>query len=202
MKLLLDINKFLPITILITVLLFMIKEILERLRRADERRRKTKALQMLISHEIEKNNWALESFFRILSSIKENLDNNVKAKYSLELARNGAEHYRIEIDDDDWSGGAVPSFHFSVYEKVITQVAELNIEMYETLSNFYNELYELNHYRNTLLEFLDDYGDFPPRELTEVFLGDLSLESKKYFEKMYSSYRLLTGEELKKARVR
>ena len=66
-----DLGEYLPATVVVTILLFLIKEFLECLRKRSERIRKISAIKILIAEELERNHWALVSMFRVLNILKE-----------------------------------------------------------------------------------------------------------------------------------
>ena len=83
---LLNSAQYLPITVTTAIALFVIKEVLDHKRKGRERLRKLNAIKLLLSQELEKNYWALISFFRVLVEIKEaNLRMRMSKEYGLPI---------------------------------------------------------------------------------------------------------------------
>lgn len=196
-------GQYLPIMVTVAIALFLLKEILEIRRRALERKRKTNAAKLLLSQELEKNHWALFSFFRVLQEIKDSQASAPNAKFRLHVARNGSEHYRVkeEPDDEGESGGWIATFQTEIYEKQLATLAEYNQKLYKIINETYSEIFELIHYRETLTEFLAGEA-IAPDGMTEHFLSDLATEKDDYYNELNKGYRALTGKDLKEWRLR
>jgi hypothetical protein len=194
---------YLPITVTAAIVLFVVKELLEIRRRRAERLRKTKAVKLLLSQELEKNHWALISFFRILDILNEAQDDAPRAVFSLHVARNGSEHFRMkeEPEDEDESGKWIPPFSTKLYEELIATLAEYDHPLYEVVNQTYEVIIELMHYRETLTSFLAR-ETLAPVDLTYRFLAGMAEEKNDYYNALNKAYRALTGNDLKESRLR
>tara|TARA_R100001369_G_scaffold84847_1_gene117999 strand:- start:740 stop:1390 length:651 start_codon:yes stop_codon:yes gene_type:complete len=200
---LLNSAQYLPITVTTAIALFVIKEVLDHKRKGRERLRKLNAIKLLLSQELEKNYWALISFFRVLVEIKEAKIESPNAVFRLHVARNGSEHFRIknEPEDENEQGIWIANFHTTLYEKHIATLAEYDEVLYQKVNAAYEDIFELIHYRETLTSFLAGESD-DPIDLTRWFLADMASEKKDYYNQLSNSYRTLTGKDLKDWRLR
>jgi hypothetical protein len=196
-------GQYLPITVTVAIALFVAKEILEIFRKRRERLRKTNAAKLLLSQEIEKNHWALITFFRILNEIKTAETEAPRTVFSLHVARNGAEHFRMkeEPDDEYDSGYWIANFHTAIYEKHLATLAEYDQTLYKVVSETYGEILELIHYRETLTSFLAGES-LAPADMTRRFLSGMADEKDDYYNALNKTYHALTGNDLKTRRLR
>lgn len=196
-------GQYLPATVMAAIALFVVKELLEIRRRYLERSRKTNAVKLLISQELERDHWALVSFFRVLEEIKSTENDAPRAVFRLHVARDGSEHFRIkeEPEDEDESGQWIPTFRTDLYEKHLATLAEHDQALYKVVNEAYEEIFELIHYRETLTAFLAGES-LAPVDITRRFLSDMATEKDEYYNALNKAYRALTGNDLKKSRLR
>ncbi len=194
---------YLPITVTAAIVLFAVKELLEIRRRRAERLRKTKAVKLLLSQELEKNHWALISFFRILDSLNEAQNDAPNAVFSLHVARNGSEHFRMKENpkDESDSGQWIPLFSTKLYEQLLATLAEYDQPLYEVVNQTYEDIFELIHYREVLTSFLAG-ETLAPVDMTYRFLADMAEEKNEYYNGLNKAYCALTGNDLKASRLR
>ncbi|SBS66023.1 hypothetical protein [Vibrio splendidus] len=194
------IGTLLPVTVVVAISLFILRECVDLVKKYREKQRKTRAIKLLLAEELERNHWALLTVFNVLKEIKEYTDEQKEVEYSLIIARNGMEHYHAELEDGH-SGSGIFRFDFSVYEKLLVSIAELDEELFEAISATYTKTRELNHYRDTLLDYLSGEDLAPTPEMTKGFLCGLSEEEADYYGHLNDSYKLLTGSTLEKRRL-
>ncbi|HCG9876123.1 TPA: hypothetical protein NJ716_003109 [Vibrio parahaemolyticus] len=193
-------GSLLPVTVVVAIALFVLREVVDLIKKHREKQRKTKAVKLLLAEELERNHWALSTVFRVINEIKQYTDEKKVVEYSLVIARNGKEHYHAEFEEGH-SGLAIFRFDFSVYDKLLVSIAELDEQLFEALSSTYTETRELNHYRDTLLDYLSGEDLAPNREMTLGFLCGLADDEVLYYEHLNSSYQLLTGQKLERKRL-
>lgn len=196
-------GKYLPVTVTAAIVLFVVKEVLEIRRKRQERVRKTNAAKLLLSQELEKNHWALVSFFRILTEMKVAETDAPRAVFRLHVARDGSEHFRIkeEPEDESESGFWIATFQTSLYEKHLATLAEYDQALYKVVNETYKEVFELIHYRETLTSFLAGESN-APADMTRRFLSDMAAEKDDYYNALNKSYRAFTCNDLKAVRLR
>lgn len=197
------VTTYLPITALVAIVMFLCKETLEFFRKRRERKRKISAIKILLSEEIEKNHWALKQMFSAMQTLKDIPEFYPRSEVRLLVTRNGVEHFRVkkEPGDDYESGHPIPKFTFSMYEKLLPSLAELDSCLFEVIKCAYEELIELAHYRDILVSYLSG-EEVHERELTRDFLADFSTKKADYYKDINIGYTALTGKELKTWKLR
>jgi hypothetical protein len=133
-----DLQKYIPITVIFAVFLFIAKEIIELLRRYKADKRKKRAISLILAQEIQRNHWALISFFRLLHTLTYSFENNPQAQYRLHISYDGSEHLRMKenLSDSFESGQAIPSFVDDNYKCLLPQIAELDEGLFKLLRVF------------------------------------------------------------------
>lgn len=198
------ITQYLPITAFVAIVVFFLKEFLEFLRKRRERKRKIGAMKILLSEEIEKNHWAFKQMFSALDSLKETREASPEARFRLLVTRDGHEHFRVRKEQDGAfeSGHPIPKFVFSMYEKLLPSLAELDSKLFEATKGAYEELIELAHFRNILVDYLAGGEDMHDREATEDFLAGFADEQPEYFKQIEAGYLKLAGKALNTWKLR
>lgn len=195
-------NNIFPITAAIALFLFIVKELLDLLKKRAERLRKIQAIKILLAEELEKNYWTFRSMFRILDEIQIHEESDT-VKFYMETSRNGTELFRKK-DDYGISGSGIPKFQTSTYEKLLLSLAELDIALFEIVRDTYAEIIELAHYREVLIDFLsgsvlDEDDDI---ESNKAFLSQFADEKDDSYHILNEGYKALTGNNLKVWRLR
>ena len=196
-----SIESAVPITALIAIILFIVREILDLIKSRRKSFRSRKALKMLLAYELELNYWSLKSLFNLMKKLAEYESIN-----DVELLINkGIEtNYTVKIEEKrtgEWTGQAVPPFYFDRFEKLLLPVGELGENTYEKIQEAYSCLNELNDYRILVLNLFgsNEWLEFP--EMTFDYLSGKSTEFEKYYKQLNMAYKSLTGKELTKHRL-
>lgn len=194
----------LPATVVVAILLFILRELFDLFKKRSDRNRNIEAIKLLIADEIEINHWSLVSLFRILTSLKEDFEENDKAVHYLHIARNGSEHFRSKEDpaEDYSSGHAIPKFHTSMYERLLPDIASLDKELFLSIHSTYEEIIELTHYRDTMIDYLAGEELAPSSDLTRAFLSDFADEKDNYYQHLNKTYKLLKNKDLTEWKLR
>ena len=189
-----------PITAFITILLFLVKEVIESFRTSKKRAHTKKTVSLLLSYEIERNYWSVKSFFNLLNKLNE-FDNLNEITLTIEKGIESNYSVKIEKSYDEWSGQAVPPFYNNRFNSLLVHIAELGEDKYKKIQDAYSALNELEDYRIQTLNLFsgNKWLTFP--ELTFDFLINLSKEYDDYYDKLNSAYICLTGKKLEKHRL-
>jgi len=192
-----DMN-LLPVTVVAAILLFILRELFDLFKKRSDKKRNIEAIKLLIADEIEKNHWSLKSLFMALSCLKEDFEENDKAVHYLHIARNGSEHFRAkEAPEDRYSASqSIPNFHTSMYEKLIPDIAALDKKLFIEIHSTYEEINELIHYRDTMVDYLTGEDLAPSNEIIKIFLSAFADEENDYYEHLNKTYKLLKYKEL------
>ncbi len=190
-----------PITALIAISLFIVREILDLIKSKRKSARSKRALKMLLSYELELNFWSLKHFFNLIKNLSEYEALN---EITLEIKKGIETNYTVKITEkrtDAFSGQAVPPFHFDRFEKLILSIGELGNASYEKLQKAYSCLNELDDYRIQALNLFGNTEWMDNPDLTFSFLSRKSREYEQYYQSLNSAYKALTGNELSKHRL-
>lgn len=154
-----DYIKYLPqyaalITASIAIFLFILKEILEYLRKRKTKKNEMKALKILINNEISSNRTYLKSMIKFFNAV---ITNKIMTyNYS-----NITHKSFIEYDDGSGSIDLVPLIHHSVsiIDRYLFDIAKINNEM---MINVINVRMCINYFNSMLIDGLDNLMQTKP----------------------------------------
>jgi hypothetical protein len=184
-----------PITALIAIVIFIIKELIESYRARKNRNRTKNTVSMLLSYELECNFWSVKSLFGLFNKLKEyrHLD-----EITLSLKKGIESNYSVKIENKhgEWTGQAVPPFCHQRFDSLLVQISELGNETYEKLQDAYSCLNELEDYRAQVINLFagEDWITFP--DMTFDYLSMKAEEYDEYYRKLNDAYVCLTGNNL------
>ncbi|MGF1733676.1 hypothetical protein [Photobacterium kasasachensis] len=196
------ISEFLPVTVVVTLILFCTREILDLSKRIREKRRMLSTFKLLLAEELKDNFYALDSLYSVL----------VKVERALELSQEDIPIYK-KINTDRYHNDRVniqlgnkakygllrmpfPRFSTKRYESYLKEVASLDVELYQQVTTVYKELRYCEKIRCEVVEYLE-------RESTQGYWAfdhrvKFMLEKRnEYNESMQSAHVLLTGKHMK-----
>lgn len=180
-----------PITALVAVTIFLIKELIEAVRRYRADKRKLSALRALLAAECERNHFSLGRLKEKSSDIRQALKDD--GRVWIEHARTGRD--RIHIDGH--GSVPVPKYHTSVCEKYLFEAASLDARMFELMEIVSVKMEEFKHLLSGLIEhvvddpaWLEGWTHYAEGEIPEIQAAVSDL------------YRYCTGKPLSKGRVR
>ena len=170
------ISALLPVTVIVAVGLFILKEILEWVRRWRADGRKVKAFKTLLARECELNNWAHKRIKDAIANIQENFENNASYNYSIKKRDSGEIIFEERNEDLSLSSSwPLPSVHTEIMSKLMLDVATLDSGLFGALETAYDASINLNHIRQSLTIFIEDedfhletFVDYALRELPDV----------------------------------
>lgn len=200
-----NLSDFMPITVMVAVLLFIIRELIDKVKRRRQDKNKKKAISYLIGEEIKINYWSLTSLFRAYEQLSQLFEVAPNAIYRVKTTRFNKDifEYKEEPEDEIWSGHPIPKFINDKYNLLLPSLAELDIELADKLETTYQNIAELEHFRQTLVLFLanEDYEEVF-HNMVKHFIQNFIEEKDEYFEKLNKVYVDLVGEDLTKWRLR
>jgi hypothetical protein len=191
----------LPITVYSAIVLFVLKEIVEAIRRYRAERRKKKAISYLVADEIERNHWTVISLFRIFKEISKSLESSPNAKYELKTTHSGIDRFILTHPDGGWTGFTIPPVNDKQYKAHLPTIAELDKKLFKTLEETYSELAELEHLRASLIDWLVDDSEMKKMFFKDFIEYALSHEGD-CVEALKVGYKKSTGKNLEGARIR
>ena len=195
----------LPITVVVAISLFIVRETLDYYRKSKEAGRKREAYKLLISEELELNLWAQKRIHSIVTDIEDEEGNYPNASYTLTVKESGKEYIQGNEDGKLIFGCPVPVVHDRYYEKLISHIAELDAAFFKLSQSCYEEVRNLAHVRSGLIEALlaEENNEPYPHDIRKSgFLDYAKNELPMIYDAMNALYRECAGKELTEARLR
>lgn len=195
----------LPVTVVVAILLFIVKEVLEFFKKRRESKRKLFAYKSLISEELEVNLWAHKRLLMIVTDIESQKEDYPNASYKLLIKECGQEYIHGYDGDDLIKSCPIPMVHEKYYEKFISSIAELDSNLFNLTQSSYEEVRNMAHVRSSLIKgLLAEENDEPfPHDIRKSgFVDYAKSELADTFTAMNALYKELTGNELQQHRLR
>jgi hypothetical protein len=187
-----------PITVVVAVSLFVLKEIFEGMRRYRGEARKKKVLRVLLARECKLNHWAIKSIKYIVETIREESVKDNRTKFTLIFSKSGKVLFRVKpVNDETATGVALAKVHSEVMHKNLLDVAMLDKKLFAAFEPAYDAVSQLQHIRDNLIYFVDPDDDQDKVHLNGFYHYALN-ELEDIHEKLNRLHIECTGEDLKK----
>jgi hypothetical protein len=188
-----------PVTVIVAIAIFLLKEVIETIRRARADGRKRRALKTLLAAEIERNHFTI----RRLSEVLKDVEAARAAGDVIEIRRdtNGRPMLRVQTSKRE-SVVPVPVVHTEAIGKHLLELASLDPGLFEQAVATSDALGELEHVRSSLVEFVSAKAagaEFVP---LAGFSQYGLREASRALDALKALYLLCAGAPLKEARVR
>ena len=192
-----------PVTVLAAVVLFLLKEAVEYVRRTRADSRKIHALKALLARECELNFWTIKSLRSILINVPKPDDGNPQIVVRVEKREGGVPVVRITSTD----GGVdsirhIPRAHRELMSKYLLDVATLDKDLFAALEPAYDSVAELEHVRESLIRIEESAGEIDLDQFLGAFSEYAIDELKDAEEALARLYKHCTGKPLEKHRLR
>lgn len=193
----------LPISALVAIGVFLLKEAAEYFRRRAADKRKLHALMMVIARECEINYWTIKSLQRILRELPGDSSTPGQIQLSVETKPSGRPYAKIVSDDDGLETHIViPEVSREFMSKHLVEVAALDADMFSVLEPAYDGLAEVAHVRESFVR-MDDSSQLMPREDYLAGFRGYALDELDDAERALSKlYVFCTGRPLVNHRLR
>lgn len=195
----------LPITVVTAIILFFSKEVLEFYKKGKENKRKLFAYKALLAEELELNLWAQKRLLSIVTDIEGQEEEYPNAKYTLLVKESGQEYIHGYDGEDLIESFPIPIVHEKYYEKFISNIAELDADLFNLAQSSYEEVRNMAHVRNGLIKGLlaeENNEPFPHDIRKSGFLDYAQRELKDAYSAMNMLYKECAGKELTVHRLR
>ncbi|WP_157209796.1 hypothetical protein [Marinimicrobium agarilyticum] len=195
----------LPATVIVAILLFIVKEVLEFFKKNRESRRKLFAYKSLISEELEFNLWSYKRLVGIVNDIEAQEEDHPNARYTLLIKESGKEYIHGYDGDELLESSLIPVVHDKCYEKFISGIAELDANLFNLAQSSYEGVRTMAHVRGGLIKGLlaeKNNEPFPHDIRKSGFLDYAKRELERTYNPMNKLYKECTGNELQEHRVR
>lgn len=195
----------LPIPVFMALVLFVAREILDSIKKRKAELRKIKAYKQLIAEELELNYGAYLSLKGIFSELEEKKEEWDGGIYEAKFKEAGNLYVHVTHDDRLVMASLARKPSMVQHDKILVNVAELDISFYEKLRCGYLKVIELNHLYDSLIKGLkaSDFDEPFPHTITKSgFLGYALNECERIYSELNDLYLFCTGRKLKKSRLR
>lgn len=154
-----QVNQLFPITVVVAVILFLTREVIDSIKRHRAERREKEAIGSLLSEELERNYWTYKVIFRTLKEVKEYREIFPATTFHFIYRHDGSVLYRCNRNGEyeDFSNGhALVDAHEKIYERVLTEVAKLDGKLFESMQKAYYSVRRLSEFRNALISYIEN----------------------------------------------
>lgn len=191
-----------PLTVIAAIVLFLIKEFAEGVRRYRADQRKRIALRTLLARECELNNWTIKSIKHIVETIRDESEENSLIEFSFIFPKSGKPQFRVKHPDSEFKNGSgLGSIHRDIMSKNLLDVATLDKELFSALQPAYDSIANLEHLRESLIYYVDPEDDQDKMHL-EGFIHYALNELEDVKKDLSNLYMECTGQALNTHRVR
>ncbi|ENM5776229.1 hypothetical protein V4V55_003694 [Vibrio mimicus] len=132
------------ISIIVAIVLFVAKEIIDTYRKYNANLRKKNALKVLLSEEIELNHWTWLKVRDLIETVKSVPTNT---QFLITTSTSGSERFEYVREDGGGGGQGFPPVYEDLINKLIIEIAELDKSFYIVAIDYTKALAELNHLR-------------------------------------------------------
>lgn len=177
-----------PITVVVAIVLFVVKEIVELIKKTREKSRKVSAYKALIAEELLKNAWSLKALKRLCLELQDSTLREIEYKKSA----SGTERVIVRTAESEhviffWK------IHTAAFEKIMTDLAVSNSKLFRSATEVYSLLAEAKHVRESII----DFSEF---EMPRHMIGGLGDYGNNTLDEasaaVKSAYKTYTGQEL------
>jgi hypothetical protein len=194
-----------PLTVIVALALFLVKELLEYIRKEKANRRKLNAFKMLIAEELELNYSVFMSIRGTCSTLETNKELWQGAKYEAKFKEAGNLYVHATHDDKLVLCNPISKVRFQQYDKLLVSIAELNEDFYLKVKRCYLKIIELEHLYLSIIKGLQarENGEPFPSDITKSgFLPYALNETKRIEPELKKLYKECTGNDQLKSRLR
>ncbi|AMO71762.1 hypothetical protein [Sphingorhabdus sp. M41] len=194
-------ENFLTGTAVIAVILFVLREIIEAVKKWKSDQRKLSALKKILSREIELNFTSLASLEDALTQASKQLKSKPRGEFRVVSEPSGKETWQTWKNNGERDrGGMLRRTHKAASDKTLLTIAEISPKLLRPLEEYIDSTSEIEHLRSSLIDYAhpeaSDQNLFPG--FTDWALDQL--ESIRNQQKQL--FILCAGKELSKGRLR
>jgi hypothetical protein len=193
-------TSLIPITVVAAFFLFVIKEMVEWLKRWRADKRKVVAIKILLARECELNKWTLLKVREAIKDIKETFEEKDGAEYSIQRTPPDKITFRETIEGESGSWPLTPTYT-DLMSKQILDIAILDKKLFADLEGAYDAVLEMRHVREMLINYLESENEIDRihfEAFPEYALGELD-DTEESLERLYKA---CTGKPLQTIRLR
>ena len=195
-------SQLLPATVLVAILIFLAREILEGRRRKAADARKVKALKMVLARECQLNYTAIGRLRDTLMEIKEHGVTEDAARLS--LSNNAAGGYIYMITDHSGSGvgGVLIAIQRDTLLKYLVEIAGLDEGFYSKCEIALDGLSEADHVYQGLVHGPEKHFPSTPENYYKGLIDYGLAELNESIARLQELYLVCTGSVLQQGKLR
>lgn len=146
--------EFIPITAVIALMIFILKEIIEARRRWQADKRKRKASCTLLAEEIERNTWTLKLIKRLIEDcVTAHNEKTLNAVKLIKEEVTGDIRFQLEWKNGKYESNKLFHVHVDRLERLIHGIAELDEVLFEKAQAYGISAMRLRYIRSKMMEF-------------------------------------------------
>lgn len=192
-------SSFLPITVISAISLFILKEIVEAVKKTGANRRKISAMKRFFSRECERNLWTIDILSSVLSDINERCENG--QDIDVTFGKHEPSYVYVFYDGKKGIGSKITEVQRDIMDKNLMEAAVISKPLFERLEAACDALAELDHVRSSFLN-IKKTSEEVGHPLLAGFVGYGLEELLVIKQSLNDLYKYCTGRKLEKARLR
>jgi hypothetical protein len=156
-----NLTDVLPVTALVAISIFIIKEIVEAIRRKNADRRKLGAIKLTVAEELQRNAFCHRTLVKLLARMVDESANEINWSSAKDVE--GKVYVLASYKDGSLASRTwLPKTSSLTYQKIYLEAAALDKNLFDTLSKAYDCVSEMEHIRGSMLDYISDREDFFP----------------------------------------
>jgi hypothetical protein len=197
-----NLEQLLPITAIVAIGIFVLKEAVEAWKRHQADRRKIKAARYLLARECEQNLWVIRSLHDALTNAGEVISEGRPDDFRIIKRESGAKNWVKTYENGDLSrGGMLYPVKRIIIDSMGQTIAELDPRLFRELEGGIDAVNELNHLHDSLVNYVMD-ADEREKSFFDGFVVYALKELHDIYRGIDKLYRACTGKRLTKFRLR
>lgn len=201
------INTIIPASVLVAVLLFIVREGLDLLKRRRSDARRIEAIKKIIARELELNFGTIKNIREIVARATECLSDEqqeVEATLSFAITRNdfGQAIFSMYVDGNIFSQFPIRKVHTELLAKYMIDIAVLDDTLSAQAEAAYDAQMELAHVQNSILQHLNPDHQEYEQERAKPFCEYATAELERVYAALNDLYVACKGVRLAKDRLR
>lgn len=187
-----------PAAVFTAIAIFIVKELLEFLRRRRADKRRLAVYKNILADECERNRWCTKSMRSIAKTVTKE-----PRMYMVRNEPSGRTLFLTPDEDGDFSsGGILPVVHREKIEKLAPDIAQLDEALSKEVREALDALAELEHVRNSVIDYEKPDSRADVAAFYESFWDYVKEELDDADKQIEALYLACTGKKLENHRLR
>ncbi|QBG37330.1 hypothetical protein [Litorilituus sediminis] len=148
----LQITELIPITVFVALILFILRELLDIVKKRAERKKAINVYKTLLSEEIRENFTTLDGLYNVIEMLLKGSEQEIKPqKYNVKTDRYDNDFVMIQLGEKSEYGFLsmrLPNFKTEQFNNHISTLVALDKELYDSLNELYKKIRFWSDLRN------------------------------------------------------